>query len=285
MAAHCGGATALESTLAATVAAAWPARLSGARAAAQYWLATPVHYFAGLDSVHLHPAGVLQLGAEEQALLVADFARVFADSGWVLTDLGQRELLLSGPRIDANGADPARFVGCDPTPGLPRGAAGGTLRRLGAEIEMWLHEHPLNQQRHKRGQLPVSTLWFWGAHKQPDERARMRAPLRVYGSDTYAQGLMRLKGHALEPLPQAFDATLIDPLCHSVFILPTLQGDGLDQTLMRFERLWLAGAFAALRARRAAALQLLVGARAYRLRRLDLARFWRTLAPWWEQLK
>ncbi len=66
MAAHCGGATALESTLAATVAAAWPARLPGARADAQYWLATPVHYFAGLDSVHLHPMGVLQLAAEEQ---------------------------------------------------------------------------------------------------------------------------------------------------------------------------------------------------------------------------
>ena len=284
MAAHCGGASALESTLAATVAAAWQVRLPEARADAQYWLATPVHYFAGLDSVHLHPAGVLQLGAEEQALLVADFARVFADSGWVLMNLGQRELLLSGPNIDANGADPARFVGCDPTPGLPRGAAGGTLRRLGTEIEMWLHEHPLNQQRHSRGQLPVSTLWFWGAQQPSVARARVRAPLRVYGSDTYAGGLMRLQGRVLEPLPQAFDATLIDPQCHSVFILPTLQEDGLAQTLMRFERHWLTGAFAALRARRATALQLLVGARTYRLRRLDLARFWRTLTPWWEQL-
>ncbi len=113
----------------------------------------------------------------------------------------------------------------------------------------------------------------------------MRARLQVYGSDTYAEGLMRLQGRALAPLPPGFDATLIDPQCHSVFIVPTLQEDGLDQTLMRIEQHWLTGAFAALRARQATALQLLVGARAYRLRRLDLARFWRsTFAPWWEQL-
>ncbi len=70
----------------------------------------------------------------------------------------------------------------DPTPGLARGAAGGTLRRLGAEIEMWLHEHPLNQQRRTgRGQLPVTTLWFWGAQHQLVEHsthARAAAGLR-----------------------------------------------------------------------------------------------------------
>jgi len=38
-------------TLAATVAAAWNARPAQAQAAGQVWLATPVHYFAGLDTV------------------------------------------------------------------------------------------------------------------------------------------------------------------------------------------------------------------------------------------
>jgi len=30
----------------------------------QYWLATPVHCFAGLDSVQLHPAGLLELSVQ-----------------------------------------------------------------------------------------------------------------------------------------------------------------------------------------------------------------------------
>jgi hypothetical protein len=46
----------------------------------------------------------------------------------------------------------------------------------------------------------------------------------------------------------------------------------------------LPGALRALAARRVSVLRLLVGARAYSLRWLDRARFWRTRAPWWETL-
>src|SRR5580704_17616569 len=37
----------------------------------QYWLATPVHCFAGLDNVQLHPAGLLELPAPTQSELAA----------------------------------------------------------------------------------------------------------------------------------------------------------------------------------------------------------------------
>jgi hypothetical protein len=41
------------------------------------------------------------------------------------------------------------------------------LRRLGAEIEMWLHDHPINDARRRRGELPVTSLWLWGAGAVP----------------------------------------------------------------------------------------------------------------------
>ncbi|HEY3808852.1 MAG TPA: hypothetical protein VGL50_02850, partial [Steroidobacteraceae bacterium] len=136
-----GAATA---SLAGTVAAAWgwPPPASAERGV---WLATPVHFFAGLDSVHLHPAGVLQLEPPAQAQLVADFSRVFADSSWALHSIGRRELLLSGPALAASGADPENFAGADPYAGLPQGEGAARLRGLGAEIEMWLYEHALNR--------------------------------------------------------------------------------------------------------------------------------------------
>ena len=118
LAARGAGGSERASTPAATVAAAWNALPPAPR---QVWLATPVHYFAGLDSVHLHPAGLLRLERDEQDRLAADFSRVFADSPWVLQGLGQRELLLSGPAMAASGADPALFAGSDPSGGLPRG--------------------------------------------------------------------------------------------------------------------------------------------------------------------
>jgi hypothetical protein len=41
-------------------------------------------------------------------------------------------------------------------------AANPALRRLGAEIEMWLHDHAVNDARGRRGEPPVTALWLWG---------------------------------------------------------------------------------------------------------------------------
>ncbi len=254
------------------------------------WLATPVHYFAGLDSVHLHPAGLLRLDRAEQQRLVDDFAQVFAGSPWELRTLGQRELLLSGPPIEASGADPAYFAGSDPTPGLPRGEGAGTLRRLGAEMEMWLYEHPLNIERAGRRELPVTTFWLWGAG--PISTAAATAVVaaaaapgaRLYGSDTFAEALWRLQGGTARALPAAFDAALLAPHADSVFLYPLLRPEGLTAALLQREQYWLPGALRAVRQRRASVLRLLVGQRLYSVHWLDLVRVWRRRRPWWETL-
>jgi hypothetical protein len=276
----------------AAVAAAWPARLAVGAAPGQVWLATPVHYFAGLDSVHLHPAGLLRLDSAQQQRLVDDFAQVFAGSTWELRALGQRELLLSGPAIEASGADPAYFAGSDPTAGLPRGEGAGTLRRLGAEMEMWLYEHPVNAERARRGELPVTTFWLWGAGPNSTVPAApvatsvaiASAAAQLYGCDTYAEALWRLQGGAVHALPAAFDASVLAARSDSVFLYPLLQPQGLTAALLQFEQRWLPGALRAVRQRRASVLRLLIGPRAYSVRWLDLVRFWRRPRPWWETL-
>ncbi|MDE2219020.1 MAG: hypothetical protein KGJ52_01460, partial [Gammaproteobacteria bacterium] len=103
------------------------AAVSGVPADEPLWLATPVHFIAGLDTVRLHPAGLLQLDPDEQAALAADFPRVFADSGHSLHATGRRELLLAGgaplasDRVSSH--DPARWLGMDPRGGFPGGEA------------------------------------------------------------------------------------------------------------------------------------------------------------------
>ena len=263
----------------------------------QQWLATPLHYFAGLDSVHLHPAGLLQLNAAEQAELAADFATVFADTPWRLHAIGGRELLLSGEPLAASGADPAQFAGCDPSAGLPQGPHAATLRRLGVEIEMWLHEHRVNQRRLASRELPVTTLWFWGSVPEPGNPARRSASAamasvaqprlaaaRLYGRDVYAESLWRLRGLKSEALPQSFQSMPPNAAGVNIVLWPSLSEDGLTATLQRFETDWLAPALQALRARQLAAIQLFAAGAAHRLRRLDLARFWLKCVPWWERL-
>jgi hypothetical protein len=281
------------STPAAVVAAAWDALPANGQANRQLWLASPVHYFAGLDGIYLHPAGLLRLARAEQDALVADFARVFAGSAWTLCSIGQRELLLSGPVVAASGADPSHFAGSDPSEGFPHGAGAATLRGLGAEMEMWLYEHPLNLERHSRGELPVTTLWLWGAEANSDlpppapAAARTLAaaqPACLYGADTYAEALWRLRGAEARALPASFDAAPIAAGTDAIFLYSLLQPAGLTATLRQFEQRWLPGALRALRQRRLSVLRLVVGKRAYALRWLDLARVWRARAPWWETL-
>jgi hypothetical protein len=278
-------------SLAQTVAAAWDAGAAAGQTGGGLWLASPVHYFAGLDSVFLHPAGPLSLDGAEQDALVADFERVFSASPWTLRSIGRRELLLAGPAIAASGADPAQFAGCDPSAGLPSGEGAATLRGLGAEMEMWLYEHPLNLERRGRGELPVTTLWLWGAQQNPGlmapagPQAPMHAPsAHLYGRDTYAEALWRLQGGAARPLPEAFDAAAIGREADAIFLYPLLQPQGLSAALLQLEQYWLPGALRALRQRRIAVLRLLVGTHLYTLRWLDLARFWRRRTPWWETL-
>jgi hypothetical protein len=285
------GRTLPDASLAQTVAAAFSTDAPAAQASGGLWLASPVHYFAGLDSVFLHASGLLSLAAAEQEMLVADFERVFRGSPWTLRSIGRRELLLAGPAIATGGADPAQFAGCDPSAGLPSGLGAAALRGLGAEMEMWLYEHPLNLERRGRGELPVTTLWLWGAQQNPGlpATAGLQPPTHaqlphLYGSDTYAEALWRLQGGAARPLPAAFDAAAIVPGADAIFVYSLLQPQGLSAALLQFEQSWLPGALRALRGRRIAVLRLLVGTQLYTLRWLDLARLWRRRTPWWETL-
>jgi hypothetical protein len=262
-----------------------------AAADTQYWLATPVHCFAGLDSVQLHPAGLLELPPATQSALAAEFNLMFADTPWRLHATGQRELLLSGAALAASAADPAASIGADLRDGLPRGAEAATLRRLGVEIEMWLYEHRINRERQARGELPVSGLWLWGATlpAAPDPAARRPAPqsresVRLCGADAYVEALWRLRGSPIAPLPDGFERMAASTDDLSVVLYPALGAESPLRAVEQLEQRWLAPSLQALRARRLSSLGLLAGSVAYRLTRWQLARFWRPRLPWWEAL-
>ncbi len=269
-----------------------------------HWFATPLHLFAGLDSVHLHPAGLLELSAAEQQLLAADFARVFAGAPWVLSTIGERELLLTGPPLRASASEPEELLARTADACMARGADAPALKRLASEIELWLHQHPLNRERSSRGALPVTALWLWGGgDAEPAamvEAAMSRAP-RVYGADSYVAALCRLRGETALPLPVRLDAesALLVPARgvradrdardagDAIVLLaptPALVEGGITAVLSDFEQHWLAGALHAVRTRRIRALHCLLGARAYRLTWRQCIRVWRARAPWWEGL-
>jgi len=133
-------------------------------------------------------------------------------------------------------------------------------------------------------------LWFWGAS------VPLRAPnagraistagglLRLYGHDTYAQALWRLRGLESSSLPANLQGALESEASAHLLIVPVLDAGTLVDALQRLEVHWLAPALQGLRARRLSAIHLLAGTRSYELRWPHLARFWRARLPWAEQM-
>jgi len=174
------------------------------------WLATPLYLAAGLTTLHLDRRSILRLASAELASLTADFNRTFEGSGFTLVPLESGEaLLFSAEEQIAKTVEPARIVGEDVAQALPDGAGATALRRLGAEMELWLHEHPLNRARASRGEQPVSTLWIWGGGtvEQIVPQAASAATV-AFGSDSTLRGLAKLAGLQTCPLPDTLDEAL-----------------------------------------------------------------------------
>ncbi len=173
------------------------------------WLADPLHLTASLTSLHLMPHGLLRLDGPAQAELCRAFDTAFAGTGYTLVPTRCGRFLATGPAPpgEVRTTDPARCLGSTIGEALPHGAAASALRRLGVEIEMWLHEHPLNAHRMRAGRPPISTLWLWGggaplsgAQGVPSSGERSPA-VAVLGDDPFVEGLSHLLGAPCEPVP------------------------------------------------------------------------------------
>jgi hypothetical protein len=190
---------------AATVAAAALPR--AASDAPMVWMATPVHLVTGLSSLHLDRRSVLHLSSEDLMALAAEFRRVFHDSGFVLEPLDSGDFLLFGPETTVTqGLEPARWMGGSVADSQLGNASDRVLRRLGTEIEMWLHEHPVNDARSRRGESPVTGLWLWGGGRalvqSGGQPVRDASADIAFGNDAYLQGLWASMGQKVFPLPQ-----------------------------------------------------------------------------------
>jgi hypothetical protein len=203
-------AAACDATPAVVAAAALSAADSLPPDTGSVWLATPLHLVAGLSSVHLDYRGLLKLDGATLQALCRDFASEFAERGFSLQVLGSGGLIACGPRFAQLPLtrDPARLLGGGIAGSTVQGPGAAQLLRLGAELEMWLHAHPLNAARARRREAPLTTLWLWGGGEPL--RAGRAAPslplahpeatfMTAFGADPVVEGLCVLSGARLRP--------------------------------------------------------------------------------------
>lgn len=271
-------------SLAAEPPACVAARCCTADLTGAVWLATPVHCVAGLSSLHLDHRGLLKLPMATLAALAADFQTVFRGADFVLEPLASGGFLLAGPPIgDAQASEPARAVGMGIAAALPRAPV---LRRLGAEIEIWLHEHPVNRLRSERGEPPVTSLWMWGGGtltRTPAAPATDTGSATdgAYGRDPYLEGLWCARGARVQPLPESLEDLIRGRARSSVIVVELAEllaadrAASLGDALARLDAHWIAPA-ADLLARGAwRSLALIANDRCLILRPRDAMKRWR----------
>jgi hypothetical protein len=161
-------------------------------AADSVWLsADPAWVQPDMNGVRLLACGQLQLNMEEAQALAEPLKPVFDEAGLQLeiSTPDRWHLKLPADTTLPSFAAPEQALGEDLSQHLPPGAEGRRWRVLLNEIQVLLHQHPLNAQRRARGLAPVNSLWLWGGGGLPGP---LKSPLRgVISDDLLLRALAR----------------------------------------------------------------------------------------------
>jgi hypothetical protein len=179
-------------------------------------------------------------------------------------------------RIESTTVEPDAVVGQNVRDFLPTGRDGPALCSLMNELQMVLHEHPINERRQRRGQPPINSLWLWGIGSAESQPTAVLPPLCC--DDPWLSGLWRLHGASAAGIDQVL-TSLERPVAGQW--VAACRPDAADDhaALAAADHGLLAAAAAAVAAGRCSNLRVLAGEAELDLDALSRWRFWRRRVP------
>ncbi|MGD8378580.1 MAG: hypothetical protein PVI37_07245 [Gammaproteobacteria bacterium] len=271
--------------------AAGPAPAQGALAALgdsveagdrPWFRAEPVHLQVATDHLVLQDSTVLALADDEAVALIEAFNAFFEDDQARLVRGHSGAWYLSpGWLPDIRVAPLAAVIGRNIYPHMPSGPDAARWRSFLSEIEMLLHQQPVNAMREARGLPTVNSLWCWGGGHLPEQVAALPWD-RLLSDDPAWRGLAELAGVPTASLPRdAADWLSREPAACERVILSGLElaaGHGSEswaETLERMDSEWFSPLLVALREAELERLWLDIDGEGWEVHRRDLRRFWR----------
>ncbi len=143
----------------------------------ELWLsADPAWVQPDMNGVRLLACGRMQLDMDAAQALAEPLRAVFGEAGMQLeiSTPDRWHLRLAPETWLPDFAVPEQALGEDLAQHLPQGEQGRRWRVLLNDIQVLLHQHPLNARRQARGQAPVNSLWLWGGGRLPQALSSLR---------------------------------------------------------------------------------------------------------------
>ncbi len=254
-----------------------------------YWLrADPVHLEVGSDHVTLIPVAAGGVERSEADALAATLNGHFGGEFTLHALRPGRWCLRAAREVALDAPSPAELAAGGASGVLPHGTGAQRAHALMNEIQMLMHDHPVNRQREQRGAPTINSVWLWGAGRLP---RGVRGPWQsVLSDEPVALGLARLAGVQSGALPQTAAQWLERApqdgrhLC----VLDTLRvaramadEESGPRRLEALEQHWFAPLLAALRQGRIGMVSVHVpdAGESWETTRADLRRFWRRPRP------
>jgi len=251
---------------------------------ADFWLrADPVHLQARQSDLVLVDSDRLGISATEAAALIESLNLHFSEEGLsFLAPAAQRWYIRVSQPARLRTIPPDQAAGRSIASLLPRGDDALAWHRRANEVQMLLHEHPVNAAREAAGTPPINSVWFWGGGRLPPSVAAEDA--QVWALDPLARGLALNARRALHAPPGGAQAWLAQAADGRHLVLPDLfegaqQHAAWDQRTAHFDAVWLAPLLQALSRGALRELALIThhagSALRFMLSRADLWKLWR----------
>ncbi len=181
------------------------------------WLcADPVHFHVEGDGLLLLDSHSFVVSPEEAEALVGALNAHFSQDGLHFHQVLPTQWVVSldwAPQ--ATTTHPLRRVGRSIDGYLPQGPQARRWRALINEVQMLLHEHPVNLAREARGERTINGVWFWdtpmGRH---DARVLdlLRGPSAYGDGPGWAQAARVVEAEHLAPLVASLRAGQLEVL-------------------------------------------------------------------------
>ncbi|HJV26373.1 MAG TPA: hypothetical protein VJ673_11840 [Aromatoleum sp.] len=248
--------------------------------AASHWLcADPVNLSFAREHLLLNEFPEDELSPDEVAALTDTLNETFSDIGEFEACTSARWYLRLSAPMRARLYPLHDVIGRPIQHFLPEGEHARLWQRTMNEIQVVLHNHPVNQARENAGRRPANSLWLWGAGELAPAATKPTAAVQT--REPLTRGLARAAG--IDPMPPDRTAALKG---ETVVVLDSLLKPALQldidhwrNTLVGLEQEWFGPLADALRNRRVRGLRLTApgdrGTLELTVRASDNWKFWR----------